>query len=89
MASPPRQCNQAISENVERALLSAIAMHPDDRPANIAEFREMLFNTTSLPPMSVQTTESQDINSLISNNRGWLVAGGIAVLIGLAVTVVR
>jgi serine/threonine-protein kinase len=87
--SPPRQCNPAISENVERALVSAIAMHPDDRPSSIVEFREMLFTTGTLPPVNALATEPQDISAVVSNNRGWLVAAGIAVLIGLAATVVR
>lgn len=85
----PRQCNGAISENVERALLSAIAMHPDDRPGSIVEFREMLFTTGMLPPVAAQDSETQDFNALVSRNRVWLIAAGVAVLIGLVVTVVR
>jgi len=45
---PPRTINPYISPAMERAILTAIAMHPDLRPPNIAAFREM-FHTGSLP----------------------------------------
>ncbi len=34
---PPRAINPAISPHVERAILWAMEMHPDDRPANVDE----------------------------------------------------
>lgn len=53
---PPRDINPRISPRTERAILAAIAQHPNDRPASIEEFRKLLFaaNTpvvqTSAPP---------------------------------------
>ncbi len=41
MASP-RSLNPAISPQTEQAILWCLAMHPDDRPANIAELRAAL-----------------------------------------------
>ena len=38
----PRALNPGISPRVEKAILSAIAMHPGDRPASILEFRDAL-----------------------------------------------
>ena len=46
----PRQLNPVISVNTERALLAAIAMHPDQRPATIDDFRALLFNSTDYVP---------------------------------------
>jgi serine/threonine protein kinase len=43
----PKDLNTALSLHVERAILHAIEMHPDDRPANVAELRTELF--TPLP----------------------------------------
>ncbi len=40
---PPRDINPRISPRTERAILAAIAQHPDDRPASIEEFRKLLF----------------------------------------------
>jgi serine/threonine protein kinase len=46
----PRNLNPVISLNTERALLAAIAMHPDQRPATVDDFRTLLFNSaTPLP----------------------------------------
>ena len=39
---PPRQLNAGVSPRVERALLRAMAMHPDERPSSVAELRSDL-----------------------------------------------
>ncbi len=40
----PRTINPAISPSTERALLAAMAMHPDDRPPSIEDFCDLLFS---------------------------------------------
>jgi serine/threonine protein kinase len=47
-----RSLNPAISATTERAILAAIAMHPDQRPATIDEFRELLFASGEPGPAS-------------------------------------
>lgn len=42
---PPREINARISARTERAILAAIAQHPDDRPTTVEAFRELLFAT--------------------------------------------
>ncbi len=39
---PPRTLNPAISANTERAVLWALALHPDDRPPDVLTWREVL-----------------------------------------------
>uniref|UniRef100_A0A7C4KHQ4 non-specific serine/threonine protein kinase n=1 Tax=Anaerolinea thermolimosa TaxID=229919 RepID=A0A7C4KHQ4_9CHLR len=39
---PPRQINPSLSPRIERAILWAMALHPDERPANISQFRSAL-----------------------------------------------
>ena len=51
---PPSQLNPAISPHVERAILHAVAMHPDERPANVAEFRRELLTAGTLDPLVAQ-----------------------------------
>jgi serine/threonine-protein kinase len=41
----PRTINPALSANSERAIMAAMAMHPDDRPASIEDFSDLLFST--------------------------------------------
>jgi eukaryotic-like serine/threonine-protein kinase len=40
---PLRDLNRRVSPQVERALLAAMAQHPDDRPGSVEDFREILF----------------------------------------------
>jgi len=42
---PPRTVNPDISPQTERALLRAMAMHPDERPASIVEVHDLLFQS--------------------------------------------
>jgi serine/threonine protein kinase len=46
---PPRHLNPAVSAEVERVILWAMALHPDDRPASIKAFREALFGENPPP----------------------------------------
>jgi serine/threonine protein kinase len=39
----PHELNPRLSPQTENAILWAMSMHPDDRPASVAEFREALF----------------------------------------------
>jgi serine/threonine-protein kinase len=50
---PPRDLNPRISPQVERAILGAMAQHPDDRPASAEELRLSLF---APPPITVPIT---------------------------------
>lgn len=88
--APPRQHNPAISENVERALVSAIAMHPDDRPSCVADFRDMLFTTETLSHQNAfERVEDTSMRELLHRNRAWFAAAGAAALVGLAVTLTQ
>ncbi len=40
---PPRQINPAVSPRTEQAILWALALHPDDRPATMEELSNFLF----------------------------------------------
>lgn len=42
---PLRELNPAVSARTERAILRAMAMHPDDRPPSVRAFRQMLLGT--------------------------------------------
>ncbi|MEZ4862640.1 MAG: serine/threonine-protein kinase [Caldilineaceae bacterium] len=44
-----RDVNPAVSPRIERAIFSALAMHPNERPSNVREFRELLFGSKPLP----------------------------------------
>ncbi len=46
---PPRQINPEVSARTERAILWAMNLHPDERPANVEAFRNALIGDN--PPM--------------------------------------
>jgi serine/threonine protein kinase len=54
---PIRHINPRISPEIERTVLWAMALHPDDRPSSIREFREVLFGKN--PPPRPSTPASR------------------------------
>ncbi len=46
---PPRKINPAISPRTEKAILWAMELHPDDRPATADDLRQFLIGTRELP----------------------------------------
>jgi serine/threonine-protein kinase len=66
----PRSINPKISPATERAILAGIAMHPDQRPANVEEFRAMLMPSGTLPLLSY----NRPIAPVIVSTENWLEA---------------
>ncbi len=52
---PPSSINPAISPRTERAILWAMSLHPDERPASVDEFRDYLLGGRDLPFRSSST----------------------------------
>lgn len=45
----PRDINPSLSSRVEKAILWAMSLHPDDRPKNVIEFKEALIGKKEIP----------------------------------------
>ncbi len=45
----PRELNPSINPRTERAILWAMELHPNDRPASVAEFQEFLIGHRDIP----------------------------------------
>jgi serine/threonine protein kinase len=58
---PPRKLNPHLSLRTERAILHALGMHPEQRPANIAQFRAELLGSAPLPPLNAANEFAQAI----------------------------
>ena len=56
---PPRQINPAVSQRTERAVLWAMALHPDQRPDSIDTLRQSLFGTREPPAIPVAVSRRQ------------------------------
>lgn len=83
----PRSLNPSISPQTERAILWGLAMHPDERPANIAELQTELF-----APSPIGRTvgrlfgRDQPLAQYIRVNRGLLVLIGALLLAAIFAT---
>lgn len=62
-----RELNPTVSPRLERGIFYALGMHPNERPATIAEFREVLFGSRALPPklhpMISETLSPEELDS--------------------------
>jgi serine/threonine-protein kinase len=82
----PRTINPRITPSTERAILTAMSMHPDQRPATVSALREM-FHTGSLPPSLLPLVPpSGEWRRAISENRGLLLGSLGLLLLSILVT---
>ncbi len=77
---PPRNINPAISPATERAILQAMAMHPDERPANVAAFRSILFPAEAEGIIRTASASIMEWRQALRANR-WLAAAAAAMTI--------
>lgn len=83
--TPPRLLNPDLSVRTEQAILWAMEMHPDNRPADIATLREMLLATgplTMWPVRHGQTT----IDKVAPINRILTIAAAALLVISVLTT---
>ena len=76
---PPRGLNPHISLRTEQAILWAMSMHPDDRPPDVQEFRDLLLSTG---PLSLwPTIRGQDYFRQIAPINRLLIGAAILLLL--------
>ncbi len=82
----PRAINPRISPATERAILAAIAMHPNPRPPNVAAFRELL-HANSLPSSLLPLVPAQgEWHQALVENRSLLALAGVMLTLVILVT---
>ncbi len=84
--APPSAINPRVSSATERALLAALAMHPDERPATAALFRQVLHGRLLPPSTNANVTAGRELRWAILENRGLLAMTGLMLMIAAAVT---
>ena len=90
--TPPHEWNPAISARVEKAILWAMSLHPDDRPKTIDEFRQTLLGGRDAPSRALSRSafEIPEFNSLFTSTEMILAwATGGLFLLGLLATLAR
>jgi serine/threonine-protein kinase len=90
---PPRQINPSLSPRTEKAVLWAMALHPDDRPESIEAFSRFLFQGAGIVPPSraPQSALETPIFELFASRNDAILAwaaGGL-LLLSLIATLVR
>jgi serine/threonine-protein kinase len=76
---------------VEKAILWAMSLHPDNRPPNVIAFRNALIGKQDIPPqpsINQLSFEAPPITLFPTEQLAGYVAGGLF-LIGLITTLVR
>jgi serine/threonine-protein kinase len=82
----PRAINPHISPAVERAILTAIAMHPDPRPPQVATFRELL-HASSIPSSLYPLMPAEgEWHRAVNENRGLLAFAGLMLVLAVLAT---
>lgn len=83
---PPRDLNPRVSPSTERAILSAIAMHPDNRPPSVEAFRQMLHSTSLSDTLAVIALPQNEWQRVLMENRGLLALVGALLLLASFLT---
>lgn len=83
---PPRVLNPRISPATERAILAAIAMHPEERPHTVGAFRRMLHDTSFSDTLAVIVPHRSSWREALRANAGLLAFVGGLLLLALLFT---
>jgi len=87
----PRQINPQISPRVERAILWAMNLHPDDRPETINHFRKSLFGDIPLPVRTFVKNGAESTRDMLRTKPDslllWAVMG--VTILTLFLTIIR
>jgi serine/threonine protein kinase len=83
----PRSLNPAISPQTEQAILWSLAMHPDDRPANVAELRAALLASSPISRAVARLFDQQrPASRFVRAHRGLLAVVGALLLAATLIT---
>lgn len=92
----PRDINPATSDRTARAVLWAMSMHPDDRPADMTVFAAALFGKGALPARrfvsglrraELPLAQAADDLALTQGNIALAILAGVLMILALLVTV--
>jgi serine/threonine-protein kinase len=76
---PITTVNPAVSPALAEAVALAMAPHPKDRPASVAQWRQILHSSASTMPMGANRTAASDWPSTLREN-WWLIGVALALL---------
>jgi len=82
---PPRNINPHVSPSVEKAILQALELHPDDRPASIIALQTTLQSTvpTSIAPLLLTNVEWR---RALTTNLPLIAVSGVLLILAILLT---
>lgn len=83
---PPHILNPAVSRPVSQAIMWAMAMHPDERPSAIEEFREVLLGLKPVPGQKSNPAPTLPIANALQANRGLLATAVLLFTLAILLT---
>lgn len=84
---PPSSINPEISNRTETAMMRAMSMHPEERPTDISEFRELLFTGLSAPNSVLMAPQRQPSPWVQALRQNVLLLVLVLLLLIIAITV--
>jgi serine/threonine-protein kinase len=63
----PRELNSNLSPRIEKAIIWAMSLHPNDRPADVETFRQALLGNWTPPQKNVINTQAPGLKDMISS----------------------
>lgn len=78
---PPRQVNPDLSSRIERAILWAMNLHPDERPQDIDMFRQALLGNWNPPATTPRRQPRANLRALFRGRREKIMLGVTAALV--------
>ncbi len=84
-----REFNPSVSSKTEQAILHALAMHPDERPATAADFKEELLKGRSFALMGTNSDwwlQLHNVQSALLENKTLLAVVGLLLALAMIVT---
>ena len=82
----PRAINPRIPPTTERAIMTAIAMHPSPRPPSVAAFRELLHANSIPSPLLPLVPAQGEWRRAVIENRGLLTFAAVMLILAVLVT---
>jgi serine/threonine protein kinase len=83
---PPRALNPRISLVTERAILAAIAMHPNDRPSTVQDFMHTLHEISLTDTLAALMPQRHEWRQALADNSGLLALVGALLLVAVLLT---
>jgi serine/threonine-protein kinase len=84
----PREVNPLLSDHVSEAVMWALEMHPDDRPANLKQLRDALFGARSRPKSEFNAIPASALRQAVYDNRILLLLVTLFLVLALVLTFV-